>query len=233
MLECSKSPNSDQSRIKTLLDIIHNQFSEIQDVNSDSEQFLSALHVLSEESKLSTGLCMQTIWEVAKPLTASSFQALDDLLALEKISRDLDILRVQANFSISELTKIRQHLIRAMKLTYKGGVDVQNLIEGINEVVKSTNQIIQTKNKSSEFYFGPEFEMLCQHKDLALPFNDDQVWMNYIKLSICAGRSTTACIVLGQNRTAFILHRLRNFCTAINEASIISNHFELNVMHKL
>jgi len=80
------------------------------------------------KGKLTTGLSMESIWNFARPLTASSNKRLEAVLQLQQFAKDFDNIVWRIKAPLLELVDLRKAIIQALSLAITEDLTVEPLL---------------------------------------------------------------------------------------------------------
>lgn len=112
--------------------------------------------------KLSTGLSMETLWNIFRPIPMPTREVLDRSLELDRLGTRFDNLRWKAKASISDLSKAMTTLEKASGISRDELVNADELIKALATEIESLEARIGLEEKELKPYFASEFEVLRQ-----------------------------------------------------------------------
>ncbi|KAL3469611.1 hypothetical protein BJX99DRAFT_265026 [Aspergillus californicus] len=149
-----------------------------------------ALQRFHENWALTTGLSMQTIWELWRPVTPSTREQLASILDLEKVASEFMQIATRTSLKLTQLSQVRNSLVEAHKSILLQGADEGNLVQSLRQTVLDLATAVQDSALAQKPYFSNEFEMLSQYHDIAAFKKNYPGTQNVIQsiLALLAGR---------------------------------------------
>jgi len=148
--------------------------------------------------KLSTGLSMEALWDVLRPIPIPDKSTLDRTLDLDQLGSRFDAIRWKANASIDDLSKAQQTLRQAYEIVRGGMVAVDGLVNDLTSAVQSLEAKIGDDEADFKPFFAPEFEALRQ-----LSMLEHEKPVGWLKgLDILSSIPTKALMLLASSKGA-------------------------------
>ena len=112
--------------------------------------------------KLSTGLSMEAIWAVLRPQPIRDVEALEQVLAMERLAARFDALKWRAGASVPDLSAVLTALARAYAVIRRNGIDAAGLVEELSTEIASLESRIGENSKDRRPFLATSFEALRQ-----------------------------------------------------------------------
>ncbi|KAJ5569528.1 uncharacterized protein N7459_008958 [Penicillium hispanicum] len=168
---------------------------------------------------LTTGLSMQRMWDAWRHVTPASQEQLSSLIQLETTISEFTTLALQLRVDLSQLSRIWDSLINAQRFIVMDGADGDVLVQGIKQTVTELGQAVRRSESPQYPYFSPEFEALCQYRDLSSFSVDQSINDSSIQTAVplLAGRPARSLdSSTSKSRVPETLHRVALFSGAGN-----------------
>jgi midasin len=163
------------------------------EVSDLSEGLSNALALLEESSPLRFGRSLLRMWDLWRPITASTSSHLEQLGALELVADRFDelVLRVP-NWAVF-YADVRVKLLLAWEDALRAGTETTMLVRNLESIVGEMQSRLPLSDFVPSRFFSTAFENLCQIRDL----HDDRAAPSFLAtgyretiLIIKAGRKT-------------------------------------------
>ncbi|KAH7328502.1 hypothetical protein B0I35DRAFT_473203 [Stachybotrys elegans] len=119
--------------------------------------------------KLSTGLSMEPLWSMFKPIPIPDKSVLDRSLELDRLGTRFDALRWRTNTSIKDLSKAMATLERAYRIVRDGLTTTDELVQSLTAEIESLEKSIGIQAVDLRPFLVHEFEALRQYSMLRQP----------------------------------------------------------------
>jgi midasin len=158
-----------------------------------SDGLSTAIALLEQSSPLLYGRSLPRMWDLLRPITASTFAHLEQLHALEVVADQLDELVLCVPSWATSYADIRVKLLLAWEDALRVGSDTAMLIRSLGSTIREMQSKFPLPDFGPTRLFGTDFEYLCQVRDLyddpaSLSFLATKNWETI--LAIKAGRKT-------------------------------------------
>ncbi|KAL6150206.1 AAA ATPase midasin [Exserohilum turcicum] len=124
------------------------------------------VNAFGSDVQLTTGLGMERIWRVFKPLTPKNQSQLAAILELEALADRFDAIMWQSTLRVDEMIQIRERIASSLDLVRRDQADATELITALSAAMQELEQGIGEDNLVITPYFEDEFEGLCQFLDV-------------------------------------------------------------------
>ncbi|KAL6704852.1 AAA ATPase midasin [Coniothyrium glycines] len=156
--------------LKMLMFTVRNErVSSMSSPDALSNSLLKQLAVFGSDVQLTTGLGMERIWRVFKPVTSSTTSQLSSILDLESLADRLDKIMWSSSMSMDTMILVRERISGALDLVRTNQVEAGELLVALGSVVQELEQGISEDDTVIVPYFEEEFEGLCQFLDVVTP----------------------------------------------------------------
>ncbi|KAI0013925.1 midasin [Xylariaceae sp. FL0662B] len=132
--------------------------------------------------KLSTGLSMEALWEILRPIPIKDELLLDHVSRMERLASQFDVIKWQLTAAPSDLTKIMDDFLHAYQLVRLGEANVENLLETLKGQLDPLFNTLATNNGAASPFLAAEFEAIrqisildCMSRQAGLPQNSNEV----------------------------------------------------------
>jgi hypothetical protein len=175
----------------------------VQALNFVEHQLLVLDHFLPVRN-LSTGMHMEALWTLFKPLTPLTRQSFEDLIRLEQLADQFDGFQWDSQVPLSQLVQIRDSFSNAMQLV-RGGhtqVDNQALIRSLEEALTSLTKRQLGSTTEIRPFFRLEFQRVCQRFYLQSATEEIDIGSLrdlYLRVAVFAERPTKLAFNIGQS----------------------------------
>lgn len=235
-----------QTYLKMLTAALHNcgQVSVI--LGYDLQGMLSKqITAFGPEVQLSTGICMELVWQVFKPSTAKTTTQLQAILDLETLADRLDKVMWKSDLSIDNLVQLRERVSGAIDLVRKDCDNPWELLKALNSAVEELEGHVADDDISKTPYFEEEFEGLCQFLDIVIeePYANSMVPTTSVALgtrarsSLFARRPTKLQVLSSDNQSPsnMFARASRHFgqSRASSNSMVLQGRFHISVLDKL
>lgn len=112
--------------------------------------------------KLSTGLSMESLWNLMRPIPIPDKSVLDRSMELDRLGTRFDSLRWKAGASVVDLSKAQQTLEQAYKIIRDGVLTTDGLVKDLNTGIESLESRIADEEVELLPFLAKEFESLRQ-----------------------------------------------------------------------
>ncbi|PKK43818.1 hypothetical protein CI102_14758 [Trichoderma harzianum] len=112
--------------------------------------------------KLSTGLSMESLWNLMRPIPIPDKSVLDRSVELDRLGARFDNLRWKAGASVVDLSKAQQTLEQAYKIIRDGVVTTDGLVKDLITGIESLESRIADEEAELLPFLANEFESLRQ-----------------------------------------------------------------------
>ncbi|KAL6692625.1 hypothetical protein J3F84DRAFT_103279 [Trichoderma pleuroticola] len=112
--------------------------------------------------KLSTGLSMESLWNLMRPIPIPDKSVLDRSVELDRLGARFDNLRWKAGASVVDLSKAQQTLEQAYKIIRDGVVATDGLVKDLITGIESLESRIADEEAELLPFLANEFESLRQ-----------------------------------------------------------------------
>ncbi|KND94913.1 Midasin [Tolypocladium ophioglossoides CBS 100239] len=154
-----------QAHLALGTNVLHLQ-SQVFNGTGDSEFVSLILHQLKNDFnsgfKLSTGLSMETLWNVLRPVPIPDKSVLDWSLELDRLAARFDAIRWKANASIPDLSKAQKTLETAYGIVRTGHASANELVTDLTTAIESLEARIGDHEADLQPFLSPDFESLRQ-----------------------------------------------------------------------
>ncbi|KAI1384439.1 uncharacterized protein F4822DRAFT_363659 [Hypoxylon trugodes] len=112
--------------------------------------------------KLSTGLNMESLWKLLRPIPIGTESLLDNIVCMEQLASQFDLVKWQSTAAPSDLAKIMDSFVKAYQLIRLDEPNVDALLEALKvEIDQLLNNITENSASISPFMVE-EFETIRQ-----------------------------------------------------------------------
>lgn len=182
MVALSSDDDFDEARFQAHLALGTNVLqlqSQVFDDSRDSEFVSLILHQLKSDFNsgfsLSTGLSMETLWNVLRPVPIPDKTVLDWSLELDRLAARFDAIRWKANASIPDLSKAQKTLETAYEIVRTGHASADELVTDLTTAIESLEARIGDQEADLQPFLSPDFESLRQISMLrSLPLGNQE-----------------------------------------------------------
>ncbi|OTA01223.1 hypothetical protein A9Z42_0015340 [Trichoderma parareesei] len=142
---------------------------QIQATQSDNNRQLSSYILGKLEAdfdggfKLSTGLSMESLWNLMRPIPIPDGSVLDRSVELDRLGARFDSLRWKAGASIVDLSKAQQTLEQAYRIVRDGVLTADGLVKDLTTGIESLESRIADEEAEQLPCLAHEFETLRQY----------------------------------------------------------------------
>lgn len=112
--------------------------------------------------KLSTGLSMESLWNLMRPIPIPDKSVLDRSMELDRLGTRFDSLRWKAGASVADLSKAQQTLEQAYKIIRDGVLTTDGLVKDLITGIESLESRIADEEAELLPFLAKEFESLRQ-----------------------------------------------------------------------
>lgn len=123
--------------------------------NSLEECFISGF-------KLSTGLSMEVLWKVLRPIPIGNKSLLDNVCRMEQLASQFDTIKWQSKTKTHELSKTIDSFIQVYRLVRLGGLDVEDLLQALNFEIDQLLSKLTDSDAPALPFMAAEFETMRQ-----------------------------------------------------------------------
>lgn len=116
--------------------------------------------------KLSTGLSMESLWNLMRPIPIPDKSVLDRSMELDRLGTRFDSLRWKAGASVVDLSKAQQTLEQAYKIIRDGVLTTDGLVKDLITGIESLESRIADEEVELLPFLAKEFETLRQFDTL-------------------------------------------------------------------
>ncbi|KAH7408502.1 hypothetical protein DE146DRAFT_675536 [Phaeosphaeria sp. MPI-PUGE-AT-0046c] len=174
-LNLARGTNFDRATFQTYLKMLSELLSQSSDQSirmtlDISSNLSKQVAVFGSDVQLTSGMGMERIWRLFKPMTPRTLAQLNAILELESLADRLDAVMWKSDLTLDEMAQIRERIASSLDLVRRDEVDAAELITGLTAAVTELEQDISEYDIVSTPYFESEFEGLCQFLDVA--FNE-------------------------------------------------------------
>lgn len=122
--------------------------------------------------KLSTGLSMELLWKVLRPLPFRDETVLQGAVEVEQLATRFDALRWKTSASIKDLCNASLTLEKAYNIVKTAESPATDLVEALTVEIKSLEERVEIDAPETKPYFVDQFERLRQLQLLNVPRSD-------------------------------------------------------------
>jgi hypothetical protein len=197
-----------------------NKYREVQALGFVDHQLLVLDRFLPVRN-LSTGVNMEAIWTLFKPLTPLTRQSFEDLIRLEQLADQFDEFQWDSQVPPSQLLQIRDSFSNAMQLVRGGHAEVDNrpLIHSLEEALTNLRKMQLGSTTEIRPFFRSEFQKICQRfylQSAAEDIDNAPLRDRYLRVAVFAEKPTKlalniGCSTPGQARECCVLQYLSSF----------------------
>ncbi|KAI0389407.1 midasin [Xylariaceae sp. FL0594] len=112
--------------------------------------------------KLTTGLGMEALWKVLRPVPTRSEQAFDQLVNLEKLAALFDQVKWKSSATSTELAKIMDSFTQAYRLVRLGEAEADGLFQPLQKEIEQMDSLYADDAATDTPFLAPEFATLLQ-----------------------------------------------------------------------
>ncbi|RAR03021.1 midasin [Stemphylium lycopersici] len=204
-----------QTYLKMLTSIIPNAGLSSPLIQRLSSTLSKQVATFGSDVQLSTGLGMERIWRVFKPLTPKTQGQLAAILELETLADRLDSVMWQSTLRVDEMVQMRERVASSLDLVRRDEVDARELITALSAAIQELEQGIGEDNMLITPYFEEEFEGLCQFLDVAFRSDSTKQYT-----------SPPAAVVAARARSALFARRPTKLSNVvIGKSQNVPEHF--------
>ncbi|KAL7950476.1 hypothetical protein V8C42DRAFT_359440 [Trichoderma barbatum] len=146
--------------------------------------------------KLSTGLSMESLWNLMRPIPIPDKSVLDRSLELDRLGTRFDSLRWKTGASVVDLSKAQQTLEQAYKIIRDGILTTDGLVKDLITGIDSLESRVADEEAELLPFLANEFETLRQFDVLRSVLSNMTLDSGFQDLSILSNVPTKARLAL-------------------------------------
>ncbi|USP77584.1 Midasin [Curvularia clavata] len=155
-----------QTYLKMLASVIPGSEHSLPLIQTFSANLSKQVGAFGSDVQLTTGLSMERVWRVFKPLTPKTQQQLAAILELEALADRFDAIMWQSTLGVDDMVQIRERIASSLDLVRRDQADAKELITTLSTAIQELEQGIEEDSVIVTPYFEEEFEGLCQFLDV-------------------------------------------------------------------
>ncbi|TKA79762.1 hypothetical protein B0A49_02655, partial [Cryomyces minteri] len=160
----------DESVFQVYLVIARTTFSSVFPSNETSQKMRyslqSELNTFKAPSQLSTGLSMTTMWTALRAPTPTTYEHLQQIVEIKRLTDRFDALAWKSGLTIDELSRVQNAFSTNILQAATAGVPIASFIEKLSNQVAAIETMMPENPTEVEPYFVEQYEGLCQYGDL-------------------------------------------------------------------
>ena len=193
MLRMASTSRVDEGEFQSFLQIGRKLCSSLAHSQSSAQlghSFSQSLGRFNFGWALATGLSMELIWKLWRPVTPATREQLFFLMELRHGASKFAELAARSRLNLTILAHLREALTEAQSSVLVGGALDKLLLERIRESIMELEDTTKRLDLTQYPYFSNEFEAICQYHDLCSFWNGNGESDETIqtKLPLLAGR---------------------------------------------
>ncbi|KAI1505402.1 P-loop containing nucleoside triphosphate hydrolase protein [Biscogniauxia marginata] len=154
-----------QAHLGNVSKVISGHLSRVLD-NSAHELLSHVLHGLDEcfvaGFKLSTGLSMERLWNILRPIPIQDSQLFQDISHVEQLASQFDLVKWKSKAAPRELATIMSSFLKAYRLVRLGEASAAELLTTLKTGIDQLNNQLLDDSVSSPPFLTAEFEVIRQ-----------------------------------------------------------------------
>ncbi|KAI1757436.1 hypothetical protein F4782DRAFT_129646 [Xylaria castorea] len=112
--------------------------------------------------KLSTGLEMESLWKLLRPMPVQNERVFEQLVHLENLATQFDQMKWKSIATPAELTKIMDSFVQVYRIVRLGEVEIDGLVQSLQAEIEQMNTSYPDDSVPTPPFLATEFETIRQ-----------------------------------------------------------------------